>query len=427
MQSSHYVKVYPFPDDDELVLLLSTRTGAIAAIPKDVWSELEKGGKPDDELVEVLEPLGMLVASAEEEIGETHNLLAAINNNRQGDQVAVILNLRCNFACPYCYESGIMDGAEMSPETADALVEFIKSRWREDQQELVLQFYGGEPLLSEGLISRIAGELKPFAESKGGKFWFSLVTNASLLRKEVVERLAPLGLEGAKVTLDGPKSSHDRSRPTLAGGPTFERIISNLRECAGSLRLSIGGNFTRENYAEFTELLDHLLEVGLGPEEIEQIQFNPVMHVDGVQAVGEHLSGCVTVNEPWVSKATTELHCAVLKRGFSAPEILPSPCAVDIETTFSVHVNGAITKCPALVGDTRFEVGDLTSGMRGIDKVFGAQSWRAHKKCATCEYLPLCFGGCRFMSLQRSGDIKGLDCKKLHFDSVLPKMIANQV
>ena len=98
------------------------------------------------------------------------------------------------------------------------------------------------------LILEIAGPLKAFVEEQGGEFRFSLVTNGSLLTREMVEKLTPAGLYAAKVTVDGPPDEHNRLRPFKSGAPSFDVILDNVRACCDLIRIGFGGNYTRDNF-----------------------------------------------------------------------------------------------------------------------------------------------------------------------------------
>src|ERR1039458_3157573 len=116
------------------------------------------------------------------------------------------------------------------------------------------------------MLRRIAGELSRAAKERKTTFEFSLVTNGTLLTRSVVEELLPLGLKGAKLTLDGPPEIHDQQRPFVSGCGSFVTILANIKANWDLLALQLGGNYTRHNYRQFPELLDMLLDEAItGP------------------------------------------------------------------------------------------------------------------------------------------------------------------
>jgi len=298
-------------------------------------------------------------------------------------------------------------------------VAFLEERLHPGMEEVILDFYGGEPLLYVERIVRLSEALGAVLEPRGIRFSFTLVTNGSLLTPEVVARLRPLGLMGAKVTLDGPPEIHDRSRPFASGQGSFDVILENLQDCSGLFPVGLGGTYARETYPRFPELLDLLVESGLGPDRISQISFGPVMRTPETPAAPELCVGCATVNEPWLAEAAVFLREEVLKRGFRVPKIAPTPCMVDRTDAFTVNWDGTLAKCPGLIGDGHLAVGDLWSGFRDYGETFDLGRLERAAECRECPYLPLCFGGCRYMRLQREGHLRGVECQRPFLDATL--------
>ena len=90
-----------------------------------------------------------------------------------------------------------------------------------------------------------------------------MITNGLLLTPEIVDRLVPFGLNGVKITLDGDRDTHNRMRPLRGGQGTFDRIVENIRQVAGRVRVAIGGNFDESSVDSYPALLDFLRAAGL--------------------------------------------------------------------------------------------------------------------------------------------------------------------
>ncbi len=75
--------------------------------------------------------------------------------------------------------------------------------------------------------------------------------------------MAPYGLNGVKITLDGDRDMHNKMRPLRGGQGTFDKIIKNIRLVAGKCRISIGGNFDEESVDTYPALLDFLQRAGV--------------------------------------------------------------------------------------------------------------------------------------------------------------------
>lgn len=415
---SCYLLIFPWPADPEYLLLYCTRNAATALVEATAGKQLRRGEVPAEYEQTLLE-LGMAVADPETERAEVFDLLAEINRQDEGLNVSIILGLACNFACVYCYEGSLKQGQAMTGETCARLVAFLQERYAaRHRTRLRLDFYGGEPLLYMAKIKAIAGPLKRFVEGRGGEFRFSLVTNGSLLTRAVVTELLPYGLYAAKVTVDGPPDEHNRLRPFKNGQPSFAAIMANVRACSDLVRIGFGGNYTRENFHRVPELLDLALAGGLGPEQLGRVQFHPVMQTVDTFANPEFTGGCLSSNEPWLAEAALFVRAEAIRRGFPAPRMIPSPCMVDLDDGLVVNHDGTLFKCVAMIGHPQYAVGDVWRGLGDVGKICRRDLWRENEECGACVYLPLCFGGCRSMAMQRTGGI-GLDCRREFYDRTL--------
>ena len=420
---SRYLHIFPYPADPGYMLLYSARNGAMALMPAEECLRLREGDIPE-EYRQTLAELDMIVNDREAERREVFSLLEEINREDVGLNVAVILGLACNFSCLYCYEGSMKGGRAMEPATVKQTVAFLKERYSSrNKQRLTLDFYGGEPLLYPGIIKDIALPLKTYVEERGGMFRFSLVTNGSLLTREAVEDLLPSGLYAAKVTVDGPADEHDRLRPFASGRPSFETILANVGECCGLIKIGFGGNYTAGNYGRVAELLDCLPDYGLSPAIMPNVQFHPVIGTSDRYANPEFGGGCMSSNESWVAAASVAVRREVLLRGYDAPEITPSPCMVDLEDAFVINYDGSLFKCVAMIGHPQYAAGDIRQGFSDYRRIYSLGSWLDCQECRECSYLPLCFGGCRYMVFQRNGSMEGIDCRRLFYERILAATI----
>jgi uncharacterized protein len=289
-------------------------------------------------------------------------------------------------------------------------------------RKVSIDFYGGEPLLSVEFIRSISSRLRYSSEAKGLPFDFYLVTNGTLLNRSLIQEFKELGMKGMRITLDGPREVHDLSRPFVSGKGSFDLIIKNIREVMDITRVQIGGNFTQENYREYPRLLDHLLSVGITPDKLELVQFNPVMGRIGSAAVPDYVSTCNCTDEKWHCEATVFLREEILRRGFTTPKPGPAGCMVEFTNALVVNVDGVIYKCPVFVGRDGFSIGDIQSGIVDNDSVYNRDIWK-REECLECAYLPQCYGGCRFLKFLRDGNMESADCWKTFLDAILEKCI----
>ena len=423
MYLSRYLKIYPHGQEPDYRLFFSTKKASIILLHESTLRSINDGDlSPSDE--NTLTELGFLVLDTNEEKEEMLGFIDGINEKKNRLNVVVVMNLDCNLDCRYCYEGGMKGKFYMSSGIANLLIDFIERNYISNGKAVHLDFYGGEPLLSFELIKDISKRLKSSAEENGLSYTFGLVTNGTLLTGKIAADLASLGLNSAKVTIDGPKENHDRFRPFKTGSGSFDTIIRNIKETCSLIDIQIGGNYTRENYRDFPRLLNYLPEEGLSPEKLFVVKFDPVTKTDG--ALPDFREGCESINETWLFEASIFLREEILKRGFHTPKILPSTCMIELNDDIVVNFDGTLHKCPGLIGREGFDVGDLKTGIKDYRKSHNLEMWK-NQECLHCEYLPLCFGGCRYMKLLRDRRIDGVDCRKPYLDATLEALIRQDI
>ncbi|GLI37218.1 geopeptide radical SAM maturase [Geobacter hydrogenophilus] len=415
---SRYVTSYLCPDFPDHLLLFSCRTGAVVRVSL-VTLEAARSGTLSSSAAEVLGKHGFLTPDRVTEREEMLSWFDRTNAQRRRAGVVAVMTRRCNLACPYCFEGGQAPAGDMTEETADLLVamigrEYFAKGWRVD-----LDFYGGEPLLRPDLIRRIAAPLKA---AGGGLFHGHLVSNGTLMDRKVMTELVELGIESVKVTLDGPPRVHDRCRPYGGGTGSFRDILRGMSEVADLVTVHVGGNFTRETWREYPALLDILRAEGFTPDRLGTVRFTPAVGGKGGKALPHFVKGCVTCEEPWLAEAELTLRDELTRRGFRVPKPGPFSCMIELASDLAVDANGACYKCPAFMGHEGYAAGNLHDGLTGIAPAYGRDIWK-QEECFDCTYLPLCFGGCRFMELVGKGAVDAVSCQREYLGATLEAMV----
>lgn len=134
----------------------------------------------------------------------------------------------CNFDCPYCFEDH--RAGKMSADVQDDVVALAKRMMEASgTKDMSVTWFGGEPLLAPDVIESLSRRLMALVEERGGEYHAGIITNGYLLTQENVRMLDECKVTSAQVTLDGMREAHDATRYLAGGGPTFDRIVENLR------------------------------------------------------------------------------------------------------------------------------------------------------------------------------------------------------
>ena len=419
MPLSRYLKMYLDRSRPGSVLLYSTRKGSVVRVSETLLAAARNDSLTEPECA-TLRRLEMWVDDLAVEREAMAALVDQTNSRSATFAATVVLTLDCNLACPYCFEDHFRGDHAMSEETSRQLVVHVKREQIDRGRDVELRFYGGEPLIAVSRLKEIAGPLRDAATIAGTNFSCSLVTNATLLTRPVVEELLPFGLNSAQITLDGPAEIHNSQRPFVSGLGSFKLIVENIRSVYDLITIKPGGNFTRDNYHEFPAMLDALLEAGINPAQLGPVQFAPIHPKSGGHDL--HSAACVFGSEPWLIEANLFLRKETLRRGFSVEKPHMGVCMIELTNTLVVAYDGSLYKCPPLMGWPEFAIGTLADGINDYRESHNLDLWK-NDECLECAYLPLCFGGCRFFTKLKTGSIDGIDCRRAMLDASLETIV----
>ena len=421
MELSRYLKVYTDPDKPGRVLLYATRRCAVLELSETLWAKVCSGGELTKQESETLLRLKVLVpdrAAEREELLDTFN---RANRMKRPFTALVTLTLECNLACSYCFEEPFRGNLKMSDATAGLLIGMLEEKMAAGL-DVKVDFYGGEALMALSRLKEIAGRLHEAAQVSSVAFEFAIITNGTLLNRQIVQELLPLGLTGARLTLDGPPDIHNRQRPFVSGFESFAAILHNIKGVCDLTSLELGSNFTRENYRRFPEMLDILLQEGITPDKLAAVGFFPVFPKSDGSVSGDCNSVCSACDEPWMIEAGLFLRGEILRRGFTAPKLRMAGCMVEFDNDLVVGYDGSLYKCPVFMGQEELRVGSLADGVGDYRQSHNLDLWK-NDECLECAYLPLCFGGCRFFRKLKTGAIDGVDCRRAMLDASLETII----
>ena len=453
MQPSMFNLRVPLDESGE-VFLMNTLTDAQLVVSSDVAVLLDRssGGMvatDHDELeaLALLQENGFLVESREADRRALDHYLSEVKSDGTELNVTVLTTLQCNFACDYCFQGDHDDynqrADRMSLETASRVGDWIERELdRVHPERLVVTFFGGEPLLNLPVMYALAERLWNATQERGVKHYVNIITNGLLLTPDVVDRMAPLGLNGVKITLDGDRATHDRMRPLRGGQGTFDRIIENIRKVAGRCRIAVGGNFDESSVDSFPALLDFLHEQEFA-DKLSKVFFKPIVRTEPVSARGiipltpiaakDSFKGtCMTSVGSGAGRACDS--CNVLddklsmvrehtkRLGFPTHDgVHNGPCHVHKQHAHTIGPEGSLYACPGFTGQLALSTGHIDDRKDSWRETALERFNRLHpwKECGDCAFIPVCAGGCVAASYSQLGDMNLPTCHKSSFESAL--------
>jgi len=368
--------------------------------------------------------------------------LREISRRPHFTDITLNITSSCNLRCRYCWndrgqysnnsfrESGQKLGggepgeSEMSPETARKAVDLLVSL-RGREKELVVDFYGGEPLLNLQTLLAAVDYCRANKKKWKVNFHFLLATNGTLLTPKLARELISKGVQIA-VSIDGGKIIHDGNRPFAGGKGSFSEIAANLKKMPrGIMKRLVGRATVTPQHAQMTRIFDDLRRMGF--ERMELFESEDACHrvtpqreafffkTDeqyallcreyerlALKYIDETTAGRLNYRKTFFNR-----FFKLMQRLYYNHQVAGGCPAA--QGQLAVGADGGIYPCTSFLGIGEFKLGDLYKG--GLDKkkhaCFLAQVQRRFKNCSACSLFSLCrtTGSCLNINHYFNGDI----------------------
>ncbi len=308
----------------------------------------------------------------------------------------------CNLACRYCAEAATQPRRRpMSPEILEAAWGFLFPGGQ-PRKGFSIRLGSGEPLLAFPLLRRLA---KLVAEGDGSAAEEQpavfLTTNGTLVDGEIRDWLVSSGWH-VKISLDGPKSIHDKWRVTPSGRGTFEQVTEAVSDLAQRTqdRFSVTAVLCRG--ADPKEVFEAIASLG-----VRRIELVPVAHQDSSVLPSpadiqhyerfvkdyacRHLDHAEGKSPPTLVRFVS---CVVRVMGYDVARV---PCGAG-RSFLGVGPEGDLYPCFRFIGLERYRLGRLSTGIdMKATKAFQHGPGRPYEQrtsCRNCWAAPLCGGPC---------------------------------
>ncbi len=401
-------------DGRNSLLAFNTLTGALARMTlreyRTFLTYIQNKKEYKSKLFEDLKKGGFIVEDNFQELSRLRVQNRIIRYQTSIIGLTIAPTLFCNFSCKYCFQD--KKPTYMKETVAETLIKYLANRLKDGVRELHVTWYGGEPLLPRAynIIKRLSQKFGDLCKKHNASYSFGLVTNGSLLTKEIVTELKKNRCTWVQITLDGPPEVHNQRRPFRNGKGSFDNIINNLKKIKHLLPVRIRINVDRQNYQTCLPLLNILEKEGL--KRYLSVYFAPVEAYTQICQDVNHF--CFVRKE--FSKIQLNLYQQALDQGFNIipfPVSIPTACGAECLSSLLIEPDGYIQKCWNTIGMPDEAVGHL------IDKELNKKlepnlikwlDWDVfkEKKCLRCKILPICMGSCLHKKLGPMG--KSLEC-----------------
>ena len=330
----------------------------------------------------------------------------------------------CNMACVYCYGSaGTYGGGGLMPaETARRSVDWLISH-SGDNRDLIVIFFGGEPLLNLPVIRRTVDYAKRMGEQMGKTFSFSVTTNASLADEAAIDFLRANQFE-IIISFDGTQVAQNRQRPFKDGGPSYAAVVPRIKQLL-SVFPKACGRATLYGDTEPGEVLAALKEIGFRNCHLVPASGCLLTDAPSEEALfrrdrerADYLRREAAAYVAAVKRRDRAEAAQLLKDGelFRITSIGVSPlfvrrlffCGVG-RTYLAVDVDGSLYPCHRFVGMKEYLLGSISEAADPPRSLFHESPVIISEECRQCWLKYVCGGGCTYGNIASSGRPFGTD------------------
>ncbi|WP_037080131.1 radical SAM protein [Rhizobium sp. CCGE 510] len=400
----------PLCESDNTTLLFNAKNGQTLELDRTKWAivqscfdylENEDMGL-DRELVGCLAALGFVVPAEVDEFKEEEERLHRSKANESRLFVTIAPTMACNQRCSYCFQRNTPKTKIMSAKIQRAIIEFVRRKLG-DSRQLVVQWFGGEPLIAYAAITFMTREFKAICAERGIEYYAEMLTNGLLLTRERVAALAELSVKALQISLDGmPETYSARRQVPISKAQAYYRFLAchlqDLVEATGSLTIRI--NVDRDNVEEAKYVVR--LFKSYHPAD-PRIDFRL-----GFLNVSRGLVDCVPhdcfTNTEFAEEELAFRHFLESEgyMVFGMPQSKRYPCTAIVRNSFTVDPHGNLGKCIPAMGTSestfaRILPDDMDRTLQDVtttEMPFERFNPFHSGGCRGCRMLPACLGSC---------------------------------
>ena len=352
-----------------------------------------------------------------------------LHKSRKVKMVKIQLGLSCNYSCSYCSQRFVERPPETNKKDIDNFMELFNNLEFSEQDGLKIEFWGGEPFV-------YWKTMKPLAEAIAEKFsdWkkpphFSVVTNGSILTKEICQWLMYMGFsvgmshDGPGQFVRGPDPLEDPEKKKIIldfykkmkpmGRMSFNPMIHNQNrsrkavydyfvELTGDPDVRLGEGGIVDAYDE--DGIENSLQTKKDHFDYRQLAFNDI------RSSGSNL-GFITIMNKLNNFITDVL-------SHKSAEATPQKCGMDNPEIIAIDLRGNVITCQNVSAAETAMNGEshLVGNLADYDNVEikSATHWSKRENCAGCPVLHICKGACMFLD----GKFWDISCNNAYSDAI---------
>lgn len=324
----------------------------------------------------------------------------------------------CNLNCSYCFASqGKYQGerALMSFDVGKRALDFLVEN-SGTRRNLEVDFFGGEPLMNWQVVKDLVKYARSIENENGKNFRFTLTTNGVLIDDDVID-FCNREMDNVVLSLDGRKEVHNKFRVNYEGKGSYDTVVPKFQkfvEKRGDKSYYIRGTFTHNN-TDFTNDIFHMADLGFKELSMEPVVCPPgdpyALTDEDLPVLFEQyeILAKEMIKRKKNGNGFTFYHYMIdLKNGPCIYKRI-SGCGSGTEY-MAVTPWGDLYPCHQFVGDEKYKLGDIFSGVSNneIRDEFRKCNAYSRPDCKNCWAKLYCAGGCAANSYHATGNVSGI-------------------
>lgn len=309
----------------------------------------------------------------------------------------------CNAKCVYCFASqGNYGKAKnlMQGSAACKAIDFYMKLVPEDYIAYII-YFGGEPLLAYNEIKESV-EYTVRKYEKVRKYKFHIVTNASLLTKEMIDYFSLYNFS-VSVSIDGGKEIQNYQRPLINGKDSFYESTKNISYLFDKI-LNVNARGTYYNFnTSLVKAYDDLLSMGFSeisiPPDILDIQDRREIYklLHQLDDLYFYILNYINKNDSF----PFTLFSTRMRQLFTPKTDINYSCGVG-NSVFAIDTCGDIFPCH------RFQDRNMIMGNIHMNIPEEISVWQSRQalKCSSCWNRFTCSHGCAYDDYRLVGSLK---------------------
>jgi uncharacterized protein len=343
-------------------------------------------------------------------------------------RLTIIPTISCNMCCHYCYEGTAKNipGWKLREEQWGRVIEFADQRLQKGGN-IIVHWFGGEPLLQKKSIYRLSENLMALAEKKEASYAAWITTNGYNLDALTAAKLKDCKVKKVQITFDGSKPYHDQVRfivnKSIHSG-SYDRLINNILASSDILRFVLRFHVTPSNLDSFQQLVEDLAAKGL-PSKVAYAAVHLIESVNPQDRHKSHQSKPETFSTREFASLETGLLRKLHEHGFKlkSPFAHASGCMVDHKNHYLIDADGSLKQCDHYVGDPGSGYSNLYN-QNIINNIDNLTRWNVDRfnnsDCLECSFFPVCLQGCLNRLIESDKKEKACPTIRYNWQDILP-------